>query len=211
MSLNVLQWFIQAGARVPVSENTSLTVGTALFSSARYWEGAVDWSHRFDSGWIDGLMTSRASYLHGSEGSRGNIQQVNYNDGFSLSVYRTAMTAADCNSRSAHRYSFNGCYKSTNVMLSVPFDQWYGTLGYALNRNRGRYVYRRELSDDDARNQAGVTRAFSMSNINLTTSLNAFMRDDSGFNGTDKGLFVTFSFSGDRNETGGDRRVPQWS
>ncbi|WP_336819927.1 hypothetical protein, partial [Cedecea sp. MMO-103] len=74
---------------------------------------------------------------HGSEGSRGNIQQANYSDGFSLSFYRSAMTAPECNSQGLHRYSINGCYKSSSVMFSVPLDKWYATLGFARNSNRG--------------------------------------------------------------------------
>lgn len=216
---------IQAGLKLPINNNTALTAGTALFNSASYWEGAIDWSHGFDSGWLDGLLTSRASYLHGSEGSRGNIQQLNYNDGFSLSFYRSAMTAAQCNAQGLHRYSFNGCYKSTNVMLSVPLEKWYGTLGYSLNSNQGRYVYRRDLVDYDPHNpagvpwekiyqthsrsrtwQAGVTRTFNIRDINLTSSLNAFIRNESAFNAQDKGIFITLSFSGSRNDVGGRRR-----
>lgn len=243
-SVNVLQWFlqagvpdddtqqhtgddrrvIQAGLRVPLTQNTSLTTGAARFTSVHYWESAIDWSHGFDSGWIDGLMTMRASYLHGSEGSRGNMQQLNYNDGFSLSFYRSSMTASDCNSQNIHSYSFNGCYKSTNIMLSVPFSQWYGSLGYALNSNEGRYVYRRDLPEDDPGYQAGIpwekvyrthtrshtwqaglTRAFSIGNVNLSTSANVFMRDESAFNGTDKGGFLTFSLSRSQNQADGKR------
>ncbi|MTD28099.1 TcfC E-set like domain-containing protein [Erwinia sorbitola] len=220
------RYVIHAGAKWPVGDSATLTAGMALFSSARYWEGAIDWSHGFNSGWIDGLLTSRASYLHGSEGSRGNIQQVNYNDGFSLSFYRSEMTAVDCNSQNAHRYSFSGCYKSTNMMLSMPFNKWYGTLGYALNSNQGRYVYRRDLTDDDSRNQAGVpwekvyrtrsrsrtwqtgvTRTFYVSGININSSVNAFMRDESVSTGKDKGIFVTLSFSSSRNTAGGNRQA----
>ncbi len=218
------QHVVQGGVRFPLTDNLSLTGGAAVFSRAHYWEGAVDWSHGFDSGWIDGLMTSRASYLHGSEGSRGNIQQINYNDIFSLSFYRTAMTAPDCNVQSTHRFSFNGCYKSTNIMLSVPFEQWYGTLGYGMNTNEGRYVYRRDMLKDNidyktsqpwetiyqtrskSRTwQIGINRTFSINGMNINSSLNTFFRNDSGFNGTDKGVFVTFSLFKARNEIGGSR------
>jgi Mat/Ecp fimbriae outer membrane usher protein len=235
-ALSSFQWFLQAGnvnddknsaqrtddgkrvmhsgLRMPLSENASLTAGAALLSGARYWESAADWAHGFDSGLIDGMLTTRASYLHGSDGSRGNIQQLNYNDGFSLSVYRSLMTASDCNSQGKSRYSYSGCYKSTNVMLSVPFSKWYSTLGYALSSNEGRYRYRSDLPDDDKNNQAGVpweqvyqtrsrshttqagvTRYFSLNNVNVNSSANAFVRKDTGYDGTDKGVFLTFSLS----------------
>ncbi|WP_261808278.1 TcfC E-set like domain-containing protein [Serratia ureilytica] len=205
---------VQGGLRLPVTANASLTAGAALLSGARYWEGAADWAHGFSSGPLDGMLTTRASYLQGSDGSRGNIQQLNYNDGFSLSFYRSSMTAPDCNNQGEHRYSYSGCYKSTNVMLSVPFSQWYGTLGYALSSHEGRYVYRRDLPGDDKNTQtgvpweqvyqtrsrsrtwqAGVTRYFSWNDVNVSSSVNAFMRKDSGYDGTDKGAFLTFSLS----------------
>lgn len=205
---------VLGGLRLPVTENASVTAGAALFSAARYWEGAADWVHGFDTGPVDGTLTTRASYLYGTDGSRGNIQQFNYNDGFSLSFYRSAMDAPDCNSQGAHRYSYSGCYKSTNVMLSVPFLKWYGTLGYALSSNEGRYIYRRDLPGDDGNIQAGipweqvyqtrsrsrtlqmgVTRYFSWKSLNVNAGVNAFMRKDNGYDGTDKGMFLTFTLS----------------
>lgn len=246
LSSRTLQWFIQAGVpdtdgisrertdrqvvqaglRLPVSNNLALTTGTAIFNTARYWESALDWSHGFDSGWLDGLLTSRASYLHGSEGSRGNIQQLNYNDGFSLSFYRSTMTAPDCNSQGLHRYSINGCYKSASVMFSVPLDKWYATLGFARNSNQGRYVYRRDMASYDTRDRTGVpweriyqthsesrtwqaslTRRISLNDINITSGINAFVRNDSAFNVPDKGMFITLSFSASRNDADGKRRT----
>lgn len=205
---------VQGGLRLPVNENASVTAGAALFGAARYWEGAADWGHGFEMGPVDGTLTTRASYLYGTDGSRGNIQQFNYNDGFSLSFYRSAMVAPDCNSQGAHRYSYSGCYKSTNVMLSVPFLKWYGTLGYALSSNEGRYVYRRDLPEDDGNSQAGIpweqvyqtrsrsrtwqtgiTRYFSWESLNVNAGFNVFMRKDTGYDGTDKGMFLTFTLS----------------
>jgi len=241
-----LQWFIQAGVpdadamsgahsskqvlhggfRIPVSNNVTLTTGTAYFNTAHFWEGALDFNHGFDSGWIDGVMTSRVSYLHGSEGSRGNIQQVNYNDGFSLSFYRSAMTASDCSSQRLHSYSINGCYKSTNVMFSVPVNMWYSTLGFSRNSNQGKYVYRRDMSDYDLNDnqgvpwekiyqtrsksrtwQAGITRTMNVNNINITPSMNVFYRNDSSLKAPDKGMFVTLSFSASRNGQNNSRNM----
>lgn len=205
---------MQGGLRLPVTDNTSLTAGAALLSGARYWEGAADWTHGFNSRPIDGMLTTRASFLQGTDGSRGNIQQLNYNDGFSLSFYRSSMTAPDCNNQGEFRYSYSGCYKSTNIMLSLPFSQWNGTVGYAVSSNEGRYVYRRDLPDDDKNTQAGVpweqvyqtrsrsrtwqagvTRYFSWNNVNVSSGINAFMRKDSGYDGTDRGAFLTLSLT----------------
>lgn len=217
---------VQAGLKLPVSNNLALTTGSAFFNTASFWESALDWSHGFDSGWLNGLLTSRASYLNGSEGSRGNIQQINYHDHFSLSFYRSAITAPDCNSQGLHRYSINGCYRSVSVMLSVPLDKWYATLGFSRNSIQGRYVYRREMADFDPRDrtgasweriyqthsesrtwQAGFTRTFNLNDINITSGINAFVRNDSAFNSPDKGMYITFSFSAAKNDADGKRRT----
>jgi outer membrane usher protein FimD/PapC len=204
---------VQGGLRLPLTDTLSLTAGAALLSKIHYWEGAADWSHGFNTGPLDGILTARVSYLTGSDGARGGIQQLNYNDGFSLSFYRSAMSAADCNTQGDNA-SFSGCYQSTNLMLSLPLEQWFVNVGYSVNSNEGRYRYRRELSDSDRHRQEGapweqvyatrssshtwqfgVSRSFTVNDINVNTGLNAFMRNDSGQQGTDKGGYFTVSLS----------------
>jgi outer membrane usher protein FimD/PapC len=231
--LNTFQWFLQTGVevdndtqltdsdrrvvqgglRLPLTDRLSLTAGAALLSKVHYWEGAADWSHGFNTGPLDGILTARVSYLTGSDGARGNIQQLNYNDGFSLSFYRTAMSAADCNTQGGNT-GFTGCSQSTNLMLSLPLKQWFANVGYSVNSNEGRYRYRRELSNQDGHRQEGapwervyatrsrshtwqlgVSRSFTVSDINVNTGLSAFMRNDSGQQGADKGGYFTVSLS----------------
>ncbi|MBC3377655.1 TcfC E-set like domain-containing protein [Serratia fonticola] len=230
---NTFQWFLQAGLeddndarrtgidrkvvqgglRLPLSEALSLTAGSALLGSAHYWEVAADWSHGFDSSLLDGILTARVSYLTGSDGARGNIQQLNYNDGFSLSFYRSAMSAADCNTQRENT-AFSGCSQSTNLMLSLPLEQWFANVGYSVNSNEGQYRYRRELPDNDGYPQQGapweqvyatrsrshtwqlgVSRSFTVNDINVNTGLSAFTRSASGQQGTDKGGYFTVSLS----------------
>lgn len=242
---NTFQWFIQAGRlddrttggaddngrvlhagiRTPVTANLAFTAGTAVLDNINYWEGAADWSHAFSGSLIDGTLTSRLSYLHGSDESRGNIQQLNYNDGFSLSFYRSSASAKDCNSQGEYRYSNSGCYKSTNFMLSVPVSQWYANLGYSLTSNEGRYVYRRDLTDGDINYQSGApweqiyatrsrsatwqvggSRNFNFRGMNLNTNLSAFMRDESG-SGRDKGGFMSVTLNFASHRLGDDART----
>lgn len=234
--LNSFQWFLQSGVeqgndtqrtkddrrvaqgglRIPLTDTLSLTAGSTLLSEVNYWEAAVDWSHGFSSGPLDGVLASRVSYLSGSDGARGNIQQLNYNDGFSLSFYRSAMSVPDCNSQ-GDSHGFSGCYQSSNLMLSLPIAQWSTNVGYSLNSNEGRYHYRSELSENGNLSpggapwervyatrsrsrtwQVGLSRSLMISNVNINTGISAFMRNDSGQQGTDKGgyLTVSLSFSG---------------
>jgi hypothetical protein len=207
---------VQGGLRVPLTDTLSLTAGGTVLSDIHYWEGAADWSHGFSSGPLDGVMTARVSYLNGSDGARGNIQQINYNDGFSLSFYRSALSVPDCDSQQRN-YGFSGCYQSSNLMFSVPLAQWYANIGYSINHNEGRLRYRSELPDDDADYQGiapweriyetrsrshtwqmGVSRSFAFSDININSGISVFRRNDSGQQGTDQGgyLRASLSFSG---------------
>ena len=146
----------QAGVRLPVTPTLALTSGATFKKNQRFLENALDWSRGFNAGPIDGVLSTRFSYLYGSEGQRGNIQQISYNDGFSLSVYRNALSAENCNTQSAGFDAVNGCYRTLSVMFSVPVGAWYASLGYSDNRNEGRYVSRRELPDSDDRHDAGL-------------------------------------------------------
>lgn len=232
-SLNSFQWFLQSGVeqekdaqsadddrrvvqgglRVPLTNALSVSAGSTVLSEVNYWEAALDWNHGFSSGPLDGILTSRVSYLSGSDGARGNIQQLNYNDGFSLSFYRSTMSVPDCHSQEGNS-RFNGCYQSTNLMLSAPLSQWYANVGYSLNSNEGRYRLRSELSNDDSLPQAGapwervyatrsrsrtwqvgLSRSLMVNDININTGVSAFMRNDSGQQGTDKGGYLTVSLS----------------
>ncbi len=228
---NSFQWFMQAGklvsdtttdddsrqvvlggARLPLTASLALTAGATLLNNVNYEEGALDWRHGFDSGALDGVLAARVSYLHGSDGSAGNIQQLSYNDGFSLSFYRSAISSPDCNTRSEKRYSYSGCYTSSSAMLSVPVKSWNTTLGYTDSRNEGRYLYRSQLAKTNTQYgngapwdqifttrsrsrtwQAGLSRAFNWSGLNISTSLSAFLRRDSSYANMDKGGYVTVS------------------
>ena len=211
----------QAGARVPITSTLALTSGATTTRDHQFLETAIDWSHGFSTGPIDGVLSTRFSALHGSKGERGNIQQVGYNDGFSLSFYRNALSVSDCDTRSTGFDAVSGCYRSLSVMFSVPVGSWYASLGYSDNRNEGRYVSRRELPHDDDRHeqglpwddvymtrsrsqawQAGLSNAFSTRGLNINSSFNLFMRNDRSRDGRDKGGYLSFSVSLAHNRQG---------
>ncbi|VEB99024.1 fimbrial outer membrane usher protein TcfC [Cedecea lapagei] len=204
----------QVGMRLPVTQTLALTSGATIKKNQRFLENALDWSRGFNTGPIDGVLSTRFSYLYGSEGQRGNIQQISYNDGFSTSFYRNALSADNCNTRNAGFDAVNGCYHSLSVMFSVPIGSWYASLGYSDNRNEGRYVSRRELPDHDERYsaglpwesvymtrsrtrawQGGLSNAFGARGMNINNSINLFMRQDDSREGKDKGGYLSVSIS----------------
>ncbi|KFD19485.1 TcfC E-set like domain-containing protein [Yokenella regensburgei] len=205
---------VQAGIRLPVTSTIALTGGATVIRQHRFAENALDWSHGFNTGPIDGVLSTRFSYLYGSQGERGNIQQVSYNDGFSLSFYRNALTAENCDNRNSGFYGVSGCYRSLSLMLSVPVGGWYASLGYSDNHNEGRYIARRDLPDSDDRHnsgtpweqvymtrshsqswQGGLSKAFSTNGLNINSSINLFMRNDNETSGKDKGGYLSVSLS----------------
>ena len=204
----------QAGIRLPLTPTLALSSGVTATSERRFLENAVDWSQGFNSGPIDGVLSTRFSYLYGSNGERGNIQQVSYNDGFSLSFYRNALSADSCDNRSQGFDAVNGCYRTLSTLFSVPLGSWYASLGYSDNHSEGRYVYRRELSHYDDRYdeglpweqvymtrshsrawQAGLSSSFNIRGLNIYGSANVFKRNDDSRSGSDKGGYFSLNLS----------------
>ncbi|WP_163981187.1 hypothetical protein, partial [Raoultella ornithinolytica] len=62
----------QAGIRLPVTSTLAVTSGATVKKNQRFVESAVDWSRGFNTGPIDGVLSTRFSYLYGSQGQRGN-------------------------------------------------------------------------------------------------------------------------------------------
>lgn len=204
---------IAAGARLPLTKSLALTAGATLLKGVNYTEGALDWSHGFDSGLLDGVMTARTSYLHGSDGSSGNVQQLSYNDGFSLSLYRTSMTTPECG-RARSSQSRSGCSTDTNVTFSIPVKGWTASLGYTDSKSEGHYGYLGLLDSNDPRYgrgapwemvyttrsrsrawQAGISKSFLWNGLNIGTTINTFMRKDNSYLSDDKGGFITLNLS----------------
>lgn len=56
----------QAGIRLPVTSTLAVTSGATVKKNQRFVESAVDWSRGFNTGPIDGVLSTRFSYLYGS-------------------------------------------------------------------------------------------------------------------------------------------------
>lgn len=201
---------LQSGFRIPLTAALSLTAGASVLRGANYWEGALDWQHGFDTGPLDGVLTTRISHLQGSDGSYGDIEQLSYNDGFSIGFYRMTMHNNDCNSYGQTHGAHIGCYESTNFMFSVPIAQWSASVSYLKNSNQGRYVTRYGLPNEGSLSQgqqiyvgpsssqswqASLSRYFNFNDINVNTSINLFTRRDANRDDRDKGAFISLSLS----------------
>nr|WP_158506226.1 TcfC E-set like domain-containing protein [Yersinia aleksiciae] len=201
----------QGGVKFALLSTAELTTGLALADKDSFWESVIDWEQGFDNRFFDGVMSSRVSYLKGSEGSSGNTQQVSYNDGFSLSFYRASRKAPDCDDGLSGQYRFSGCSQTSSLLFSVPLRSWYLNLGYTANRHAGRYSYvdsgqeQSGLAYQTVRTtqngsrtqswQGGVSRGFNFQGINMNASTNLFSTQQDKVQKRDVGAFAQLSFS----------------
>ncbi len=201
----------QSGVKLALLPAVDLTAGLAVTDKNSFWESVIDWEHGFDNQFFDGVMSTRVSYLKGTDGSSGNTQQVTYNNGFSLSLYRAIQAAPNCDSHLSGQYGFSGCSQTSSLLFSVPLRSWYLNLGYIANRNNGRYSYsdhgqeqgglayqtvRTTQSGSRTQSwQGGVSRGFNLQGININTSTNVFATQQDGGQKRDLGAFTQLSLS----------------
>jgi hypothetical protein len=147
------QWFVQAGmAEDPTTQNfgrgqaqkspsalvggklntgfsTTTTVGVAQVREVQYAESKLDWSlpTRF------GNLNTTANFFFGADGSRGDTQQIYWNDGFSASLYRYNVSNPHCETD-----TYLSCYQSLNATLGTDVFGWSTTLGYSVSKTQNR-------------------------------------------------------------------------
>ncbi|WP_321906737.1 TcfC E-set like domain-containing protein [Burkholderia cenocepacia] len=217
------QWFVQAGrvtehstqspsgvamaggVRVPLPGDIALTSGIASVAHHVYNETALEWSHAFPLG----VLSAAGSYFTGSDGSRGNTQQLSFADGVSWSVYRYQMRGAACSGGNAG-YRDIGCYDTLNATVSFPLGKWSAMFGYTYNKSIGQSLLggndvpdrpwesRPSPSGDRVSRalQLGLSRSSTWRKINMSTRIGVYanrgsdgMRDYGGYAG------VTLSFA----------------
>lgn len=204
---------IVGGFRLPLNQNTALSMGSSVLSNAVYSEAVLDWQHGFDGRIIDGILSSRVSYYHGSDGTRGNTQQLSYSDGFSLSLYRTQLGAEDCTADRRKRYGASSCSNSFTGLISAPIAGWNTSLSYSLASSSASYRRRDSLPAYDERQLGlpwqgiftsssksrtlsfGLSRTFTMGNVLLSTGLTAFTSQNTAYGAPDKGGYLNLSLS----------------
>ncbi|MFP7609793.1 fimbrial outer membrane usher protein TcfC [Serratia quinivorans] len=190
-----------AGVQMALWRNLQLTSGLAKTQNTSYNETRLDAQHAFSFG----VLSLAASGLTGSNGARGDSQQVSFADGFSASLYRYRVGGAGCD-QTGNANNDIGCYTTLNGSLSVPLAGWSATLGYSDTKNNGRRNSRSASTDNllppptlrsaDQRNRAwqlGLARAFNWSGTTINTRLGTF-RNSNGQT-TDNGVYLGFTLS----------------
>ncbi|MFJ3456134.1 TcfC E-set like domain-containing protein [Scandinavium goeteborgense] len=200
----------QAGARLPVGSSTTLTAGVAKIADQHFMEGGVEWTHGFDNRFLDGVLDVQTNLLTGSDGTKGDSEQLSYNDGFSLSVYRNAAYGNECATDSDRQdYANIGCYETLNATIAVPVKAWSVSLGYTYNTNTSltndNYDASRSFEDNMANAtqadsssrtvQLTLNRSFLWKGLSVSTRMGAYNRTSDDDANDDKGLYLGFTLT----------------
>jgi hypothetical protein len=204
---------VQAGAKLPLPGAFTATLGVAETDGESYAESALQWNHGFTGKLVDGVIDAEVHYFKGSDDSKGNVEQLSYNDGFSFSLYRNAAHGKSCSdsTTSANDYADIGCYTSLNATISVPIKSWSTSLGYTWNSNTSLYStntsYDPEkplednlINDTQSQTTSGtwqlsINKTFNYKQLLLTTRFGGYRRQSSSASDDDKGIYIGLSFS----------------
>lgn len=204
---------VQAGLRTGLARDLFLTTGVAAVNGSKYSETRLDWQHGFEAG----VLTLAATYFLGTDGSRGNSQQLGFNNGVSWNLYRYQMRGASCeNARPAP--GDVGCYDSLNATVSFPLGKWLTFGGYTYSKTRGapydlsQYYYYPGITpglppfatpsnrSEDVVSRAiqlGVNRSFQWRRSILNTRIGLYRNTNSGGGAaSDQGIYAGLTISG---------------
>ncbi|MFP2422992.1 TcfC E-set like domain-containing protein [Pseudescherichia vulneris] len=200
----------QAGVRLPVGTSTTLTAGVAKIADQHFVEGGVEWTHGFDNRLLDGVLDIQTNLLTGSDGTKGDSEQLSYSDGVSLSAYRNAAYGNECTTGSDRQdYANIGCYETLNATVAVPIKEWSVSLGYTLNTNtsltNNNYDTSRSFEDNMANAtqadsssrtvQLTLNRSFLWKGMSVSTRLGAYNRTGDDDANDDKGVYLGFTLT----------------
>lgn len=210
---------VQTGFKAPLPKNFVATVGMANVASNSFGEGGLEWDHTFATGFIDGNLSVQGNYFYGNDGSHGNVQQVSYNDGFSLSFYRNDAHASTCSGDNVDDYVDIGCYTSMTANFAVPIGGWTTSLAWTYNETTRVSDYYdtsvpfennmiRNTEDNSTSNtyQLSLNRSDSFSGLMLSTRVGGYKRVSDDGNDDDNGIYIGFTLSRNNNT---DRTQPQ--
>nr|WP_231734379.1 TcfC E-set like domain-containing protein [Lysobacter gilvus] len=193
----------QFGVRLPTMRGASLSNATTVFDSRRaYNETRLDWHVLTGLG----AWTISAGALIGSDGTRGDLQQLSIGRTVAWNLYRQAMRAKDC--RVVEDWPApRGCHSSLTSTISLPLAGGSLTAGYTyggadqfaapwhdpLSPHLDYGVSRQRNEGYDAT----FARAFSVQGGFVSLRMGAYRREAG--NVTDDGVHASVSFSRHRN------------
>lgn len=204
---------VQVGFKAPLPKSFVLTTGVANVGSDDYAESGLEWDHTFATGFIDGNFSLQGNYFYGDDGSRGNVQQVSYNDGFSLSFYRNDAQASSCSGddNDLDDYVDIGCYTSMTTNFSVPMSGWTTSLAWTYNKTTRASSYydpsvpfeenmTRNTEDKSTSNtyQVSLNRSDSFNRFMLSSRIGGYKRVSDDDN-DDNGIYVGFTLTLNNN------------
>jgi hypothetical protein len=198
----------QAGVRVPVTAQSEITLGAASVDnhfSSEVGGRLVPTLGKF------GNAELQTGLFYNDQGGRGNLQQVNWNaeNWPSLSFYRKDTQGGQCSGDTdSNDYDLN-CFESISAGISQNILSWNLSLNWNRTRNHADYHTRWDEEENFADNffsqtdanttsdniQLSATRAFSLTNWMVNTSIGLFTRDNNSSSGNDHGAYVMLTFS----------------
>lgn len=193
----------QFGVRLPTMRGASLSNATTVFNSGRaYNETRLDWHVATGLG----AWTVSAGALIGSDGTRGDLQQLSVGRTVAWNLYRQAMRAKDC--RVVEDWPApRGCQSSLTSTVSVPLGGGALTAGYTYGGadqfDAPWHDPQSPLLDSGMNRQrnegfdATFSRAFSVQGGFISLRMGAYRREASGV--TDDGVHASLTFSRHRN------------
>lgn len=204
---------IQAGLRTGLARDLYLTTGVAAINGSKYSETRLDWQQGFEAG----VLTVAATYFLGTDGSRGNSQQLGFTNGASWNLYRYQMRGASCDTPRPAPGDV-GCYDSLNATVSFPIGKWLTFGGYTYSKTKSTpydpslfYYYpgltpglppfatRNDRSGDMVSRaiQLGVNRSFQWRRSILNTRIGLYRNTNSaGRAASDQGVYFGVTISG---------------
>jgi len=196
----------QAGVRVPVMRGLVAGNSLARVDGRLYDEARID-------AWLPVGRYSvnlTAAQLVGSDGARGQSEQLTFGRRINWSVYRYHTTDADCSAHGSQRMRGLSCNTTVTATVSVPVLRGQATLGYTRSSSRSRYVgeldfptyplapgqrHEQETLVASRALSASYARVFSVGRESLASvGLNGYRRDLNGGR-RDRGGFVSVTLS----------------
>jgi Mat/Ecp fimbriae outer membrane usher protein len=197
----------QAGVRIPLPFDLALTSGVAAIGGNAYNETRFDWRLSFPNATLD----ASAAFFAGNDGSRGNTQLINFNNGVSWMVSRYQLRGASCDNTRYSTASDIGCYDSLSATVSFPVAGWQATTAYSFNRTLGRrlsYGMTRDgwlpaRPDADRRSgdnvsralQVALSRSFKWRSSMVSMRVGAYYAQNGGNQPNDTGVLASVTLS----------------